>query len=83
MRPDTTVDVKVLAWQQGRERQDQARQVPGFERRDRESSSRGAPEDQSGTELEQLDLKLAPVKGGEGVSITDVDPEFGCCRKRA
>ncbi len=41
----------------------------------------GAPDDQNGTELEQLGLKLAPVKGGDGVSIMDVDPESDAAEK--
>ena len=80
--PDTTVDVKV--WRGNKEENVKIKlgKFPGSsDEIAKLEQGGGAPDDQTGTELEQLGLKLAPVRGGEGVSIMDVDPDSDAAQK--
>lgn len=82
--PDTTVDVKV--WRGSKEETIKVKlgKFPGSseEIAKLEQGGGSGPTDDSGTELEQLGLKLAPVRGGDGgVSIMDVDPDSDAAEK--
>ncbi len=82
--PDTTVDVKV--WRGSKEETIKVKlgKFPGSseEIAKLEQGGGSGPADESGTELEQLGLKLAPVRGGDGgVSIMDVDPDSDAAEK--
>jgi serine protease Do len=81
--PDTTVDVKV--WRANSEETVKVRlgKFPGStEEIAKLEQGNKAPEDESGTELEQLGLTLAPVKGEkDGVAVTEVDPSSDAAEK--
>ncbi|WP_295559263.1 Do family serine endopeptidase [uncultured Hyphomicrobium sp.] len=82
--PDTTVDVKV--WRGNKEETVKVRlgKFPGSseEIAKLEQGKPGGSEDPTNTALEQLGLTLAPTKGGgEGVSVTEVDPDSDAAEK--
>jgi serine protease Do len=80
--PDTTVNVKV--WRANAEESFKIRlgKFPGSSEEIAKLEQGKAPEDESGTELEQLGLTLAPVKGQkDGVAVTEVDPESDAAEK--
>jgi serine protease Do len=82
--PDTTVDVKV--WRGNKEETVQVKlgKFPGSteEIAKLEEGKGGTDENGGNTELEQLGLTLGPVtKGGEGVTVTEVDPDSDAAEK--
>ena len=80
--PDTTVDVKV--WRGNKEETVKVKlgTFPGSAEEIARLEQGGQAGDSSGTELEQLGLTLAPVRGGEeGVSVAEVDPESDAAQK--
>ncbi len=78
--PETTVDVKV--WRGSSEETIKVKlgKFPGSAA-EIAKIEQGGSVDETGTELEQLGLKLAPVRGGEGVSVMDVDPDSDAAQK--
>jgi serine protease Do len=83
--PDTTVDVKV--WRNNGEQSMKVKlgKFPGSADEIAKLEQGKAPDDEggaSGTELNQLGLTLAPVKGEqEGVTVTEVDPDSDAAEK--
>ncbi len=80
--PDTTVDVKV--WRANGEQTVKVKlgKFPGSTEEIAKLEQGKAPEDETGTELEQLGLTLAPVKGEkDGVAVTEVDPDSDAAEK--
>jgi serine protease Do len=81
--PDTTVDVKV--WRGNKEETVKIRlgKFPGSsEEIAKLEQGKSGGDDPTSTALEQLGLTLAPTKsGGEGVSVTEVDPSSDAAEK--
>lgn len=82
--PDTTVDVKV--WRGSKEETVKVKlgRFPGSaeEIARLEQGKQATDDPSSGTELKQLGLTLAPVRGGEeGVSVAEVDPDSDAAQK--
>jgi serine protease Do len=80
--PDTTVNVKV--WRSSGEQTVKVRlgKFPGSSEEIAKLEQGKTPDDENGTELDQLGLTLAPVKGEkDGVAVTEVDPESDAAEK--
>lgn len=81
--PDTTVDVKV--WRGNKEELVKVRlgKFPGStEEIAKLEQGKSGGEDPTSTALDQLGLTLAPPKaGGEGVAVTEVDPDSDAAEK--
>ena len=80
--PDTTVDVKV--WRGNKEETVKVKlgKFPGSTAEIAKLEQGRSGDDPTSTALEQLGLTLAPAKGGgEGVAVTEVDPDSDAAEK--